>query len=204
VGVVTTVYWLTDSFGQTPLTNLCQDMLGWVSVADDFHGGAGYVNDPFAEGNFVDHLPTVIAAAPDVLIVMGGQNDSFQSDAALSAAASAFWTGIRAGLPTVRAISTLCYRQPLMGPTKVAAIIDACARSGVEYVDWSGWMTGTGNVSDPHGDGNADLYLSADGTHPSTAGWPHFGAKFAYALGANNLSGIVTESGARLMLEDPA
>ena len=200
---MTTVYWLTDSFGNTALTGVTNAMLGWTSVADDLHGGSGYATDG-GDGDFNDSLAAIIAAAPDILVVMGGQNDNAQTDAAVEAAASTFWSGIRTGVPTVRAIATMCYRQPLIGAAKVAAIIGACGASGVEYVDWTGWMTGTGNVSDPQGDGNADLYLAADDTHPSEAGWPHFGAKFAYALGARKLLGLASEAGAMIALEDPA
>jgi lysophospholipase L1-like esterase len=32
------------------------------------------------------------------------------------------------------------------------------------------WISGSGNVSAPNGTGNADLYISADATHPTPAG----------------------------------
>lgn len=48
----------------------------------------------------------------------------------------------------------------------------------------SGWQTGTGNVSTPRGDGNGDLYVSGDGTHPSLAGSEYLGTQLALALRA--------------------
>ncbi len=47
-----------------------------------------------------------------------------------------------------------------------------------------GWQTGTGTVANPKGDGNGDLYVSADGTHPSEEGCRHLGEQLATALKA--------------------
>lgn len=41
------------------------------------------------------------------------------------------------------------------------------------------WQTGEGNVGAPTGQGNGDLYISADGTHPSPAGVSYLGAMLA-------------------------
>lgn len=46
------------------------------------------------------------------------------------------------------------------------------------------WQTGTGNVASPVGDGNGDLYLSADGTHPNEAGYQYLGTRLATDLRA--------------------
>jgi lysophospholipase L1-like esterase len=47
-----------------------------------------------------------------------------------------------------------------------------------------GWQTGTGNVGAPKGDGNGDLYVSADGTHPTPAGNVYLGQLLATNLRA--------------------
>ena len=36
------------------------------------------------------------------------------------------------------------------------------------------WITGTGNIGAPKGDGNADIFVSADGTHPTPLGIEYF------------------------------
>lgn len=36
------------------------------------------------------------------------------------------------------------------------------------------WLTGTGSIVDPKGDGNADRYIGADGIHPSAAGTRYY------------------------------
>lgn len=44
------------------------------------------------------------------------------------------------------------------------------------------WQTGTGNEAAPKGDGNGDLYLSADGVHPNRAGAQYLGTRLAENL----------------------
>lgn len=46
----------------------------------------------------------------------------------------------------------------------------------------SGWQTGTGNVGNPRGDGNGDLYVAADGAHPTAAGCLYLGQVIAAQL----------------------
>ena len=46
------------------------------------------------------------------------------------------------------------------------------------------WQTGTGNVAIRKGDGNGDLYVSADSTHPSEAGASYLGQQIAQNLRA--------------------
>ena len=45
-------------------------------------------------------------------------------------------------------------------------------------------QTGTGTVAAPRGDGNADFFVSADGTHPTEEGCRHLGEQLAIALKA--------------------
>jgi hypothetical protein len=56
--------------------------------------------------------------------------------------------------------------------------------SGTSGVATGGWQTGTGNEANPRGDGNGDLYVSGDGTHPSTAGCRYLGEQIAANLRA--------------------
>jgi lysophospholipase L1-like esterase len=46
------------------------------------------------------------------------------------------------------------------------------------------WQTGTGNSGAPAFDGNGDLYLAADGVHPSEAGNVYLGTRIAEGLRA--------------------
>jgi lysophospholipase L1-like esterase len=47
-----------------------------------------------------------------------------------------------------------------------------------------GWQTGTGRVGSPKGDGNGDLYVAADGVHPTPAGCVYLGRVIATELRA--------------------
>lgn len=51
-----------------------------------------------------------------------------------------------------------------------------------------GWQTGNGREGAPTGDGNADLYISADGTHPNEAGVQYLAGMFADNLRASILA----------------
>ena len=56
--------------------------------------------------------------------------------------------------------------------------------SGASGPATGGWQTGTGNVANPRGDGNGDLYVAGDGTHPSQAGCSYLGERIAAHLRA--------------------
>ena len=58
------------------------------------------------------------------------------------------------------------------------------ASSGASSPATGAWQTGTGNVGNPRGDGNGDLYVSGDGTHPSKAGCSYLGEQIATQLRA--------------------
>jgi hypothetical protein len=58
------------------------------------------------------------------------------------------------------------------------------ASSGASGPPTGAWQTGTGNVVHPKGDGNGDLYVSGDGTHPSEAGCTYLGEQIASNLRA--------------------
>ena len=47
-----------------------------------------------------------------------------------------------------------------------------------------GWQTGTGNAGQPRGDGNGDMYVAADGVHPTPAGCQYLGGVIAAQLSA--------------------
>ena len=44
------------------------------------------------------------------------------------------------------------------------------------------WITGTGDISSPKGDGNADIYVGADGVHPTDAGHAYIAKRMALDL----------------------
>ncbi len=82
--------------------------LGWTEL-NFGRGGTGFVTNNSYLGCGLEYCPTyletvseVVAAAPDIVVVAGGQNDfdAFAADpAAVSAAISQTYTSLRAGLP---------------------------------------------------------------------------------------------------------
>ena len=56
--------------------------------------------------------------------------------------------------------------------------------SGATAPPSGAWQTGTGKVGAPKGDGNADIYVSSDGTHPTAAGTAYLGEVLADNLRA--------------------
>jgi hypothetical protein len=44
------------------------------------------------------------------------------------------------------------------------------------------WFTGSGNVANPRGDGNADFYVSPDDVHPEARGVAYLGGRIAQGI----------------------
>ena len=163
-------------------------ILGWTDAWASGVGGTGYVN-PGPPGqvafiNRVDH--DVISYAPSVVLVAGGTNDHAYAPTDVQAAAAALYQRIADGLPAavVYVMGPWCSKGP--APAQWVATRDALvsALSGFpsfRFIDniAEQWITGTGNVAHPKGDGNADLYISADGTHPTQAGHDYVGQRLA-------------------------
>ncbi len=158
-------------------------------------GGTGYLNSgPLGRVNFRERVQSdVISRYPDVVIVAGGLNDP---TGGLAAEAGAIYDQIIENLPAARLIvvgpwwprgiptqSILDNRDAL----KTAALarnlvfIDPLVATDPSQVN-AGWITGTGNAANPKADGNADQYISADGTHPTDLGHQFLALKLAEAL----------------------
>ena len=189
---MTAAYFLGDSLVAIALADALCARMDWTYVARapqnappggtiDGTGGSGYVNpstwEPFGGATRLDYL---LAAVPDAVLVIGGGNDSAYTDAQVETAATAFWVAVRAGLPNATLYGTFLHRPP--AAAKAAAIQAAAAAARATWIDASGWVTGTGYVGAEAGDGNADVYVSADGVHPSAAGNAYLGVRLAHAI----------------------
>ena len=169
----------------------CARILGWEPMLNG-SGGTGYLATSGSHPAFSTRLPGIIAAAPDVVVFAGGINDSLTG---LQAAATAAFNSIRAALPRTR-IYVVGPWAPSTGSaasqaSKGTAISAACTATGARYIDnlTDPWITGTGKVGTTTGDGNADLYISADGTHPVADGQFYLGARVAHAIHTDLLAG---------------
>jgi len=125
------------------------------------------------DAGVVDYYQRLRAALPDSLLVATGPwapREHVPPDpVALSKAAT-----IRAALQAVG--GPWVYLDNLQGGWANSA--GAIGGAG------GAWQTGTGTVAVPTGKGNGDLYVSADGTHPSEAGCQYLARRIADDLRA--------------------
>jgi acyl-CoA thioesterase-1 len=149
------------------------ERLEWEPLAFG-QAGTGYVNPGATEPGsapYLDRVPAVIAAAPEVVIVQGSTNDARRPED-IRAAALAVFTALRDGLPEARIIAVGPVLPPIESPDDVRRVTDAvaaaAATAGVPFMDpvAEGWL--------PFG--NVALY-DGDLLHPSPAGYDEFAAR---------------------------
>ena len=195
-------------------------LLGIPHIDCDAVGGTGYApNSIFS--NVGDAFPARVASnvdvLPDLFISAGGINDNnafalppYASAAAaragFEAAASAYFTALRAALPQSVLVALGPWAPRQVTPTEavtqsksdaIRAALQAAggpwvflenlnggwrASSGASATGSGPWQTGTGRTGAPAGDGNGDLYLEADGVHPNTPGCLYLGTRIATDL----------------------
>lgn len=138
---------------------------------------------------------------PDVLFMMIGHNDATTTDTLrfrqeLGALLDSFYARFPSSLiavfgsnasPGIIAngaaaaieghIATVCSTRPWVTfcPMQVGAVPFGQQAQGFTYP----MLSGTGNTGAPNGTGNADLYVTSDGTHPSPAGHQYYGQQLA-------------------------
>ncbi len=155
-------------------------------------GGTGYVNpgngtttspgpggvDYFGAATRLGALAQV--PNPDLIMVWGGANDAEYPLNTILTRANSLWSAVGRLFPGV----PLIVGGPQSGVFKnLSSKLDAMNNrlktaaaahpDVVAYVDQRNpmWVDGTGKFGTPTGDGNADFFVSSDGTHPSHAGY---------------------------------
>jgi len=176
--------------------SLAAKTLGWNDVWNSAIGGTGYIAQGTGNAfpNFGQRLQDVCSNSPDLVIVFGGINDGNSSSAQIQAAALAYFQAVRACLPATPLI-VLGAWPGATGPSAGRIAIENAIQAAVNQsndpatyfvpiaTDPNGsWITGTGNVSVPAGDGNADLYISPDSVHPTNAGIAYLATHIAAAM----------------------
>lgn len=147
------------------------DLLGWPVVAVDGVPGSGYVatglGDPMPA-----RVGDVVAAAPDVVVVVGGNNDVFRGhDAdAVGRAARELLDGLVTGLPDAEVVVVGPFPNLVDDPGARAEVRDAVRRAaeetGVVWLDPEELLADT--LAEP---GAWALNLSEDGLHPNADGY---------------------------------
>jgi lysophospholipase L1-like esterase len=180
----------TGSNGGFPYAQWVAWHMGWPDVWQAGSGSTGYVADGQRLALIDRYQNDLINQAPDILVIAMGINDltSYASTpATVTAAAATIWDAVIAQLPATELV--------IVGPwspkggvytdeTLMAldAELHAMAKTrGLRFISpiQEGWITGNGKVGATTGNGNADLYTSNDGTHPSPAGHEYLGWRLA-------------------------
>lgn len=170
------------------------------------YGGSGY-NVTNGGTTYLQRLQAFVSAgnSPKIIKVSGGINDA--ANAATQTAINDFYSWVSINLPDCLLLVTgpWCPNQSLITGTDKYTQINgwiksALQASGVRYVfmdtlsgsmdssfkdsilSTSPWITGSGKEGATTGTGNADLYISSDGTHPSVAGLDYLSRRVAYSV----------------------
>ena len=189
---------LGDSFSEGAIcwSRRLANLMGW-DVWISGVGGTGYINSGTpGRVKFIDRVNSdVIAHHPDIVIVAGGINDGFYP-AEIGAAAGSLYDTILTNLPSSKLIVVGNWWPRGNPPQAVLDVRDALKNAalsrGVDFIDPivatnasqinAGWITGTGNTGQSRGDGNADLYIGPDTTHPTDLGHQYLAACVAEHL----------------------
>lgn len=172
------VGWVGDSFSQgMPITNteyssipwVTATLLGWrLHVSSDGNTGFGYSGGSGLY-SYADRVQDFTGLELDAMVFYGGINDT--DSTTLRAGATQTLSRARALFPFMPfwvigpQSPTITYQNA--NAARWTALQAASATDpNTTWIDTRGWVTGTGKVSAPTGDGNADTITSSDGTHP--------------------------------------
>lgn len=183
------------------------DLLGqadtWVSNV----GGSGWFTptSPKTRNWFNDRVGIdVVPAAADVIVEMGGLNDSSLTGLTQAALQSAVETWLDAVL-SARPDSIVFMTGPITptaattGDLKVGAAKAAAAAKyprNVAYIDnlADPWFFGTGKQGSATGDGNRDWAIGSDGTHPTLEGHRYLAQRVARGI-ASAIPALIARQG---------
>ncbi len=165
-------------------------LMGWDCWPSGL-GGTGYLA-PGASGVTLRQRAQsdVIAYNPEVVVVAGGVYDQAYAPADLASEAAALYSALQSALPTARIVVVGPWSAGTPASSSVLSVRDTlsaqAASAGLQFVDPTGWVTGTGNAGSAPVSGNASYYTSADGVHPTQAGHEYLGHRLASELMRQN------------------
>lgn len=203
-GKVLRAYVAGDSFTDgTSNSNYVHDgfarvMTDHLGIRDNWNGGIGGTGYLTTGGQLTarGRVSDIAAAAPDVAMICMGYNDAPFSQAQVTTEVLLFLAAVRASA-VLRDIPVFVFGSfgGRSGPSAaqlaveagISAAVTAFADEKIFFIPVSAdpngaWFTGTGYTAATTGTGNADVYIGADGIHPSTAGHAFLGARCADAV----------------------
>lgn len=177
----------------------------WIAAATGFavwrngQSGTGYANTVVTGMDFgsygSERRIKALAAQPlDALLIYGTFNDANHTPETIGTAARACYEAIAKRMPSLPLI--VAGVEPYLNGDPNLDALNQAIREAAEaapnvrgFIDWrngdgkGGWITGTGTVATPAGDGTADKYIySREDPHPNLDANKMLGAKFAEAM----------------------
>lgn len=181
-----------SAMGRGYVTRL-SEISGNFNIVISGSGGTGYLATKDGRPNLVDRAQTdIVDQNPDMVIVAMGINDSLD----ISNAVESVVTTIKSGLPNAIIVLVGSWTageatsQMILNTSRIKSVAESL---GTYFIDPTGtanddgWITGTGDDGNLQNDGNADIYVSSDGTHPNDAGHEFHGKRLYYALSSLGL-----------------
>ena len=175
-------------------------LTGW-EIGQLGQGSTGYTNNAGAVGGKqvyggASRIAALEAFNPDAVMVVGSVNDGAATPTALKSAALSFYAEL-SPLPVI-----VVGVEPLYDADDPAyanwdslnaALAEAAdeAPNVIAFIDWRSedWLTGTGSVSDPQGDGNQDAYIG-DSAGTDTIHANYWGQRYLMGLIVDRLRSI--------------
>lgn len=167
---------------------------GW-SIYQLGQGSTGYTNDGSSSGDLSkseygspSRLAALAAGNVDALLVIGSVNDGSTPPATVKTAVADYLAAV-APIPVLLAgvepLHLYGVDTSAWDAVNVAVMEAASEAPNVRLaINWraDNWLTGTGSVSQPRGDGNQDIYIGdvagTDTIHPNYAGQQYFAGRF--------------------------
>lgn len=172
--------------------NYAARAMGFRDYVNAGLGGSGWLattNVNSTAYNIANRLTAdVINHSPTDIIFALGHNDTSFSNSAIATQVTSTLTSVRSALPNLRSLTVVgplfAGDTPGVYTAMSTAMQTASAGLADAYVDTvtSPIYTGTGRVGATAGVGNGDLYIGADGVHPTDAGSQWLGAALAHAI----------------------
>jgi len=168
-------------------------LLGWSDPWNLGIGGTGYIANLGGQSySYIWHAGDAIDIAPDIVVVGGPVNDGGSGTLMdLKSAAVQLFQKLRASLPKAIIIGMGTFpgssgpsTDKMNRETTITNAVDQLNDSRVFFIPVStgpqgSIITGTGTITAPNGKGNSDLYITADGTHPSQLGIDYEAIQYA-------------------------
>lgn len=164
--------------------------MGWPDLWKLGSGGTGYVADGPRQSLVDRYVNDVITLGGDIVILAFGINDATawsSSPASVLTAATTVYDAIAAGLPNAELIVVGPWSPKGAGYAQAEhvamdlALQPLVEARGLRYISpiQEGWITGNGRVGATTGNGNSDIYIASDGSHPTDAGHEYLGWRLA-------------------------